>query len=350
MILDSTLDEKKGIPTRYLILLMIFVVTAVNYGDRATLSIAGTEVAKELGLSAVSMGYIFSAFGWAYLLMQIPGGWLLDKFGSKKVYSYSLFFWSLFTFLQGFIDVFPLAWAGVSMFFMRFMLGFSEAPSFPANARIVAAWFPAKERGTASAIFNAAQYFSLALFSPLLGWLTFALGWEHVFTVMGIIGFVLTVIWVKFVHNPTDHPRMSAAELKYISEGGAVVDMDHKKSDPGGRAEDGLYPPVADQPNDVRRIFRSVFPQYHYLVLPDVVSDLPRAGQGNVDSESGFVASIPALFGFAGGVLGGLFSDYLIGRGCTLTFARKLPIVLECCWRRPSFCVTTRPARRWSLR
>lgn len=130
MILDSTLDEK-GIPTRYLILLMIFVVTAVNYGDRATLSIAGTEVAKELGLSAVSMGYIFSAFGWAYLLMQIPGGWLLDKFGSKKVYSYSLFFWSLFTFLQGFIDVFPLAWAGVSMFFMRFMLGFSKRPRFP---------------------------------------------------------------------------------------------------------------------------------------------------------------------------------------------------------------------------
>lgn len=60
------------------------MVTAVNYGDRATLSIAGTEVAKELGLSAVSMGYIFSAFGWAYLLMQIPGGWLLDKFWLEK--------------------------------------------------------------------------------------------------------------------------------------------------------------------------------------------------------------------------------------------------------------------------
>ncbi len=85
------------------------------------MSIAGTEVAKELQLSAVSMGYIFSAFGWAYLLMQIPGGWLLDKFGSKKVYTYSLFFWSLFTFLQGFVDMFPLAWAGISMFFMRFM-------------------------------------------------------------------------------------------------------------------------------------------------------------------------------------------------------------------------------------
>lgn len=329
MILDSTLDEKKGIPTRYLILLIIFVVTAVNYGDRATLSIAGTEVAKELGLSAVSMGYIFSAFGWAYLLMQIPGGWLLDKFGSKKVYSYSLFFWSLFTFLQGFIDVFPLAWAGVSMFFMRFMLGFSEAPSFPANARIVAAWFPAKERGTASAIFNAAQYFSLALFSPLLGWLTFALGWEHVFTVMGIIGFVLTIIWVKFVHNPTDHPRMSAAELKYISEGGAVVDMDHKKeaTPAAGPKMDYIRQLLTNRMmlgvffgqyflNNITWFFLTWFPIY--LVQDKGMSIL----------KVGFVASIPALFGFAGGVLGGLFSDYLIGRGCTLTFARKLPIVL----------------------
>lgn len=114
MILDTVDEKKKGVHTRYLILLIIFIVTAVNYADRATLSIAGTEVAKELQLSAVSMGYIFSAFGWAYLLMQIPGGWLLDKFGSKKVYTYSLFFWSLFTFLQGFVDMFPLAWAGIS--------------------------------------------------------------------------------------------------------------------------------------------------------------------------------------------------------------------------------------------
>lgn len=109
MILDTVVEKKKGTHTRYLILLIIFIVTAVNYADRATLSIAGTEVAKELQLSAISMGYIFSAFGWAYLLMQIPGGWLLDKFGSKKVYTYSLFFWSLFTFLQGFVDMFPLA-------------------------------------------------------------------------------------------------------------------------------------------------------------------------------------------------------------------------------------------------
>ncbi|ESS57466.1 putative galactarate transporter [Enterobacter cloacae S611] len=330
MAIEQTVEAKRAIPTRYLILLIIFIVTAVNYADRATLSIAGTDVAKELQLDSVSMGYIFSAFGWAYLLMQIPGGWLLDRFGSKRVYTYSLFFWSLFTFLQGFVDVFPLAWAGVSMFIMRFMLGFSEAPSFPANARIVAAWFPAKERGTASALFNSAQYFSLALFSPLLGWLTYAWGWEHVFTVMGAIGFVLTFAWVKFVHNPTDHPRMSREELEYIAANGAVVDMDHKKT--GDDKKAGPKLDYIKQLLSNRMMLGIFFGQYFlntitwffltwfpiYLVQEKGMSIL----------KVGFVASIPALCGFVGGVLGGLFSDYLIKRGSSLTVARKVPIVM----------------------
>ena len=328
MILDTVSEAKKGMHTRYTILLIIFIVTAINYADRATLSIAGTEVAKELHLSALSMGYIFSAFGWAYLLMQIPGGWLLDRYGSKKVYTFSLFFWSLFTFMQGFVDMLPLAWAGISMFLMRFMLGFSEAPSFPANARIVAAWLPTKERGTASAIFNSAQYFSLALFSPLLGWLTFAWGWEHVFTVMGAIGFVLTFLWVKFIHNPTDHPGMSAAELDFIKKGGAVVDMDHKKT----AQDSGPKLHYIKQMLTNRMMLGVFFGQYFintitwffltwfpiYLVQEKGMSIL----------KVGMVASIPALCGFAGGVLGGVFSDSLIKRGCSLTLARKLPIVL----------------------
>ena len=328
MMLDVASETKKGMHTRYYILLIIFIVTAINYADRATLSIAGTEVAKELQLSAISMGYIFSAFGWAYLLMQIPGGWLLDRYGSKKVYTYSLFFWSLFTFLQGFVDMVPLAWAGVSMFLMRFMLGFSEAPSFPANARIVAAWFPTKERGTASAIFNSAQYFSLAIFSPLLGWLTFAWGWEHVFTVMGAMGFVLTIMWVKFIHNPTDHPKMSAAELAFIKKGGAVVDMDHKKT----TTDSGPKLHYIKQMLTNRMMLGVFFGQYFintitwffltwfpiYLVQEKGMSIL----------KVGMVASIPALCGFAGGVLGGVFSDSLIKRGHSLTLARKLPIVL----------------------
>lgn len=328
MILDETVGAKRGMHTRYLILLVIFIVTAVNYADRATLSIAGAEVGKELQLSSISLGYIFSAFGWAYLLMQIPGGWLLDKFGSRKVYTYSLFFWSLFTFLQGFVGIFPLAWAGISMFVMRFMLGFSEAPSFPANARIVAAWFPTKERGTASALFNAAQYFSLAIFSPLLGWLTFTWGWEHVFTVMGVIGFILTWIWTRTIHNPTDHPRMSEAELDFIRKGGAVVDMDQRKND-------SIACPKANYIKQLltsRMMLGVFFGQYFintitWFFLTWFPIYLVQA-RGMSILKVGLVASIPALCGFAGGVLGGVFSDYLIRRGVSLTFARKLPIVL----------------------
>lgn len=85
------MTKKKGVHTRYLILLIIFIVTAVNYADRATLSIAGTEVAKELQLSAVSMGYIFSAFGWAYLLMQILAAGCLISLARKSLHLQPLF-------------------------------------------------------------------------------------------------------------------------------------------------------------------------------------------------------------------------------------------------------------------
>ena len=88
---------EKRTNARYWIVVMLFIVTSFNYGDRATLSIAGSEMAK---------GYVFSAFSWAYVIGQIPGGWLLDRFGSKRVYFWSIFIWSMFTLLQGFVDIF----------------------------------------------------------------------------------------------------------------------------------------------------------------------------------------------------------------------------------------------------
>lgn len=324
---DTSSLQKKNSHVRYIILVIVFIITSVNYADRATLSIAGSSVAKELGLDPGNMGLIFSAFGWAYLIMQIPGGWLLDKYGSKKVYSWSLFFWSFFTFLQGFVELMPMAWTVMSLFFLRFMLGFSEAPSFPANARIVAAWFPTHERATATACFNAGQYFALALFSPLLGWLTFAWGWQHVFTVMGVIGFILTFIWVRYVHNPSEHPLISQRELKYITDGGAIIDMDTrstaKKSSGGWKSVKQMLSNRMLMGvflgqyfiNSITWFFLTWFPIY--LVQQRGMSIL------NV----GFIASIPAICGFAGGILGGVCSDWLLKRGMSLTAARKIPIV-----------------------
>ena len=85
------MQQTKPTHVRYLILLMLFLVTTINYADRATIAIAGSSLQKDLGIDAVTLGYIFSAFGWAYVAGQIPGGWLLDRFGSKRVYALSIF-------------------------------------------------------------------------------------------------------------------------------------------------------------------------------------------------------------------------------------------------------------------
>ena len=119
-----------------------------------------------------------------------------------------------------------MALAVYVMFALRFLLGLVESPAFPANGRIVAAWFPTAERGTATAVFNSAQYFATVLFAPIMGWITHALGWQYVFYFMGVIGFVLAAVWFKVVHSPKEHPRVSRSELDHIERGGALVNMD----------------------------------------------------------------------------------------------------------------------------
>jgi len=317
---------------RFTIVAMLFAVTMVNYADRATIAIAGPVMSKDLGFSALEMGFIFSAFGWSYVIGQIPGGWLLDRFGSKNVYFCSIFIWSLFTVLQGGVWVVGPVAAVYVLFGLRFLVGFAEAPSFPANGRIVAAWFPANERGTASAVFNSAQYFATVLFAPIMGFITVTFGWPNVFYFMGAMGILVSLIWLKAVYSPKDHPRIHAGELDYMERGGALVNMDHPKEN--ARSEDG-----ADAPhwrylkelmqsrmmlgiylgqfciNAITYFFITWFPVY--LVQQRGMSIL----------NAGMVASIPAICGFSGGVLGGIWSDLLLRRGWSLTAARKTPIV-----------------------
>lgn len=317
---------------RYAIVVMLFLVTSVNYGDRATLSIAGPALSKQLGLDAVTMGYIFSAFGWSYVIAQLPGGWLLDRFGSKRVYTASIFFWSAFTFLQGGINFLSVSVTLIVaiLFSLRLLVGLAEAPSFPANGRIVAAWFPANERGTASAVFNSAQYFATVLFAPIMGWLTHSYGWPSVFYFMGVTGILVGFAWIKLVHDPKDHPGINRAELAYLSEGGALIGMDDAKrptssgnaSNPiahikqllGNRMLLGVY--VSQYCiTTITYFFLTWFPVY--LVKERGFSIL----------NAGFVAALPAVCGFFGGVLGGIISDALLRRGQSLTFSRKAPIV-----------------------
>ncbi|HEU4373961.1 MAG TPA: MFS transporter [Telluria sp.] len=319
----------KATRVRWGILAMLFLITTINYADRATISIAGPEIKKLLGLSPVQMGFVFSAFAWSYVLAQLPGGWLLDRFGSKITYFFSIFLWSVFTLLMGTVGFVTGASAVALLFALRLLVGAAEAPSFPGNSRITSAWFPTTERGTAAAIFNSAQYFATVLFAPLMGWLVHSFGWQSVFYVMGGLGIVMAVVWQKTIYGPRSHPRINAAELAYIEAGGALVDLD-------GGAKIAAEPklatwPVIKQLLSNRMLMGVYIGQYcittlTYFFLTWFPVYLVTERHMTI-LKAGFVAALPAVAGFLGGILGGFVSDRMLKAGYSLSAARKTPIV-----------------------
>ena len=161
----ATQPAQKTSRVRYGIIAMLFIVSATSNGDRVALSIAGIPLSKALHLDAVHLGYLFSGFSWAYVAAQLPAGGLLDRFGCKRVYGISIVVWSACAFLAGLAGYAAPALAFSIIFAARLISGVAQAPVFPGNGRIVAAWFPTVERGRASAIFNASQYFAIILFA-----------------------------------------------------------------------------------------------------------------------------------------------------------------------------------------
>lgn len=322
---------------RFLILALITIVLAFSTGDRATLSVAGSGMSKELGLSPVQMGWLFSSFAWAYVLAHIPAGWLVDRLGAKRTVLGGLVLWSICTMFMGAAGWFASAFA--ALLILRFLLGTFEAPVGPASGRVIAAWFPAQERGVAGAIFNSAQYLSLALFTPLMGWLDHMFGWEHVFSVMGALGLLLALLWWRTYQVPSEHPKLTAEEFELMRDGGALVDL---------AARGGISPAANDASVDeggsgkaapsIRDLFRSrmlsgiFLAQYCITAITwFFVSWFPTylvKERGMSILTAGFVASLPAIAGCLGGVLTGFVSDWLLRRTQSLTIARKIPITI----------------------
>lgn len=329
----------KPTKVRYGIVFFLFLITSLNFADRATLSMVGPDVSKKFGFDSVTLGYLLSAFSWAYVAAQIPGGWLLDRMGAKRVYFWSITLWSVFTFLQGFTFgseyiftiprpfMAPLVFSGavLMLFTLRFLLGIAEAPSFPGNSRIVAAWFPTAERGTATAIFNSAQYAATVIFTPMMGWIITKFGWQYVFFFMGGVGLVFAAFWAKVIYPPREHPRVNAAEVDHIIKGGGLVDVDK----PAAKQAGGW--PVLRQLLGNRMLLGVYLGQYCITTLTwFFLTWFPIylvKERGMSILKVGFMVVLPALCGLVGGILGGVFSDWLLRRGCSLTVARKTPIV-----------------------
>ena len=312
---------------RYWILFLLFVVSTISYADRGILSIAAASVQKSLHITKIDLGYIFSAFAMTYAVVQIPGGFLLDRFGAKLVYTLALVLWSLFTLAHGFAGFF-IGGAAVSFLFtMRLLVGLASAPGVPANARIVACWFPTSERGTASAIFNSTQYFAPFAFNWVLAWIVTRYGWPSSFYFMGILGLVAALVFVRFIQGPTRHPMINQGEFDYIAKNGALVNIEDK----------GAPSSAAFTWNNVRQVLANrmligiylgqycinVLTYFFVTWLPlylveDRHMPLMLAAQWSGQA---------ALVGFVGGVLGGIVSDWLLRRTGSVTFARKAPLL-----------------------
>jgi len=323
---DSTTATRNS-HIRFWIIAVLFIITSINYASRATLGIVATPLAGEFHLNKVQLGYLLSAFAWAYVIGQIPGGGLLDRYGSRPVYLWSITLWAVFTALQAFVPYLSFVPVMISLFMLRLALGFAECPSFPANARIVANWFPKSERGTASAIFNASQYMSVVAFTPLMGWLAQYHGWQSVFFWMGVIGLIGAAIFWAVVDSPSRHKRISKREYAFIEEGGALVNLDR----PAAAAQPIRWN-ILKQLLTNRTLWGIYLAQYCITALTYFYTTwffvYLREARHMSSFGAGFAAAGPAIAGFVGGVLGGVVSDYLLKRGVALSAARKTVIMI----------------------
>ncbi|MED4780978.1 MFS transporter [Brevibacillus choshinensis] len=181
----------------YFILLLLFIGWNIAYLDRMVISVALTSIGTDLQLEASSLGIVLSSFFAGYALMQIPGGWLADKYGSKRVMIVALVMWSLFTALTG------LAWSLVSLLVIRFLFGIGESGFPAASSKAIAEYFPKAERAKAQSAMLSSNAFGAALAplvaAPMMLWL----GWRMMFVVIALLGFVLVAVYAVFLRKST---------------------------------------------------------------------------------------------------------------------------------------------------
>ncbi|WP_310634058.1 MULTISPECIES: MFS transporter [unclassified Paraburkholderia] len=199
---------------RWRVLIWLLIGGIINYLDRANLAIAAPGMIHDLGLTRTQIGLLGTVFAWTYAVMQLPAGWIIDRFGAKRAYAIGMIWWSLATWLTGVVG----SIAGLVV--MRVLLAVGEAPCWPTSAKITAAWFPAKERGFATGIWDSSSKWGPALAPALLVALMIAFGWRSLFHVTGAIGIVFAVLFLMLYRNPMQSKRLSREEFAYIEAGG----------------------------------------------------------------------------------------------------------------------------------
>jgi sugar phosphate permease len=300
---------------RWYVLVMISVMYLITYLDRVNISTAAPEISKEFGFNNITMGYIFSAFVWSYALFQVPGGWLSDRFGARRVLGIIVGYWSVMTAATS------LAFGAASFIFIRFLFGVGEAGAFPGATRAMQLWYPRQERGFVQGITHSASRAGAAIAPPIVLLIMLNLGWRWAFYVCGAIGLVWALWWSFSYRNlPEEHRLVNQAEIEHIR---------------GRDANGAINPPPVQKQTQVPwgvllrsgnmwavmlAYFTYVYCLWIFLTwLTKYLIDVRHFTL----LQGGLLASLPLWAGVVGDTAGGLATDWLLRRTGSARIGRR---------------------------
>ena len=195
---------------RWVICALLFLATTINYVDRQVFGILGPTLQRELHWSEQQFADVVSWFSLAYAIGLLIAGRIMDRVGTRRGFAGSVVAWSLAAMSTA------LARTAAGFSAARFALGLGESGNFPAAIKIVAEWFPRRERALATGIFNAGTNAGAVIAPIIVPWITLTWGWRASFVVTGALGFVWLIAWLVIYRPPQEHRRCGAAELAHI--------------------------------------------------------------------------------------------------------------------------------------
>lgn len=312
--MDALADRKLSAPTKrrqWTLVALLVAAGVVNYLDRSTLAIANTEIAREMHLSPGEMGWLLSAFAWAYALAQLPAGVITDRGGPHIVLSVAMAVWSVAQIVCGAVQSFT------QFIVARVVLGLGESPMFTAGARAAVDWYPVRDRAFPLGLFNSASSLGPALAPPALTALMLAFGWRWMFVLMGALGLLVAFVWWWHYRDP-DAAGIPPEDIATIRAGDIASDA---------KAGPKIWKAFFAIPTTwalMGGLFGIVYLTWLYVAwLPAYLESV----RGVSIARTGLLAAIPQFAGFFGGVLGGYLSDWLAHRDMDPVLSRKIPTV-----------------------
>jgi sugar phosphate permease len=292
---------------RWWLITVLLIGAVVNYLDRSNLSIANTTIAKEFGLSSTQMGLLLSAFLWPYALANLPAGWLVDKYGPKKMFAWASGLWSVATVASAFTNTYSALYA------MRMLLGVSESPFFTSGIKVTERWFKKEERGLPTSIINTGSQIANAIAPPFLTVLLLTISWRGMFVVIGAAGFIVMFVWLKIYRDPD-----------YVTNKVKAIPKEEIEISHTAQAKWSQLFKYKSTWFMIIGNFGIMFTIWVYLTwLPSYL----ETERGFSLKQTGWIAAIPFLAGIIGVLLGGAISDRFIRKGVPAVTARKIPIV-----------------------